>query len=63
MLKQFVACVNPVYEALTGARSSMLNNIREARAQQLMMALPLTLSALCSRERLTDTRSDQRDDQ
>ncbi|KAJ4339112.1 MutS protein msh4 [Didymella glomerata] len=29
MLKQFVSSVNPVFEALTGARSSMLNNIRE----------------------------------
>lgn len=30
MLKQFVMSVNPIYEALTGARSSMLHNIREA---------------------------------
>jgi DNA mismatch repair protein MSH4 len=29
MLKQFVFSVNPVFEALTGARSSMLINIRE----------------------------------
>ncbi|KAF2649594.1 hypothetical protein K491DRAFT_668687 [Lophiostoma macrostomum CBS 122681] len=29
MLKQFVGSVKPIYEALTGARSSMLNNIRE----------------------------------
>ena len=32
-LKQFVASVNPVFEALTGARSSMLHNIREVRVR------------------------------
>ncbi|KAF2185031.1 hypothetical protein K469DRAFT_577714 [Zopfia rhizophila CBS 207.26] len=34
MLKQFVNSVNPIYEALTGARSSMLNNIRELCAPE-----------------------------
>ncbi|KAF2266399.1 hypothetical protein CC78DRAFT_559437 [Lojkania enalia] len=34
MLKRFVTCVNPIYEALTGARSSMLNNIRELCAPE-----------------------------
>ncbi|KAF2206079.1 hypothetical protein GQ43DRAFT_406197 [Delitschia confertaspora ATCC 74209] len=34
MLKQFVNCVNPIYEALTGARSSMLINIRELCAPE-----------------------------
>ncbi|KAF3044696.1 MutS protein msh4 [Didymella heteroderae] len=34
MLKQFVLSVNPVFEALTGARSSMLNNIRELCAPE-----------------------------
>lgn len=29
MLKQFVSSVNPVYEALTGTASTMLNNVRE----------------------------------
>ncbi|KAF1996096.1 DNA mismatch repair protein-like protein muts [Amniculicola lignicola CBS 123094] len=29
MLKHFATSINPIYEALTGARSSMLNNIRE----------------------------------
>ncbi|PSN60591.1 hypothetical protein BS50DRAFT_604577 [Corynespora cassiicola Philippines] len=29
MLKQFVSSVKPIYEALTGARCSMLNDIRE----------------------------------
>jgi DNA mismatch repair protein MSH4 len=29
MLKQFVTSVNPIYEALTGARSSLLIYIRE----------------------------------
>jgi DNA mismatch repair protein MSH4 len=31
MLKQFVNSVNPVFEALTGTASTMLNNIREVR--------------------------------
>lgn len=34
MLKQFVTSVKPVYEALTGARSWMLNNIRELCAPE-----------------------------
>ncbi|KAJ4380241.1 MutS protein msh4 [Didymella sp. IMI 355093] len=34
MLKQFVISVNPVFEALAGARSSMLNNIRELCAPE-----------------------------
>ncbi|KAF1358108.1 hypothetical protein EJ07DRAFT_167102 [Lizonia empirigonia] len=34
MLKQFVSTVKPVFEALTGARSSMLNNIRELCAPE-----------------------------
>ncbi|KAJ4411101.1 MutS protein msh4 [Didymella pomorum] len=34
MLKQFVSSVYPVFEALTGARSSMLNNIRELCAPE-----------------------------
>lgn len=29
MLKQFVGCVEPVYSALTGVRSTMLTEIRE----------------------------------
>lgn len=29
MLKQFVGTVRPVYDALTGTASTMLNNIRE----------------------------------
>ncbi|KAK7542311.1 muts domain V-domain-containing protein [Phyllosticta citribraziliensis] len=29
MLKQFVSCIEPVYSALTGARSTMLSGIRE----------------------------------
>jgi len=36
MLKQFVSSVNPVFEALTGARSTMLNNIREVTMQILL---------------------------
>ena len=32
MLKHFVTSVRPIYESLTGARSWMLNNIREVRA-------------------------------
>lgn len=31
MLKQFVSSINPVYEALTGTASNMLNHIREVR--------------------------------
>jgi len=31
MLKHFVTSVNSIYEGLTGARSWMLNNIREVR--------------------------------
>lgn len=34
MLKQFVNSVNPVYEALTGTASVMLNNIRELCAPE-----------------------------
>ncbi|KAF2854803.1 DNA mismatch repair protein-like protein MutS [Plenodomus tracheiphilus IPT5] len=34
MLKQFVGTVNPVYEALTGTASTMLNNIRELCAPE-----------------------------
>ncbi|KAJ4370694.1 MutS protein msh4 [Neocucurbitaria cava] len=34
MLKQFVNSVNPIYEALTGTRSTMLNNIRELCAPE-----------------------------
>ncbi|KAJ4301075.1 MutS protein msh4 [Kalmusia sp. IMI 367209] len=34
MLKQFVTSVNPIYQALTGARSWMLNNIRELCAPE-----------------------------
>lgn len=34
MLKQFVVSVNPVFEALTGARSNILNNIREVSARR-----------------------------
>ncbi|KAF2744082.1 hypothetical protein M011DRAFT_489176 [Sporormia fimetaria CBS 119925] len=34
MLKHFVNSVNPVYEALTGARSAMLHNIRELCAPE-----------------------------
>lgn len=34
MLKHFVGSINPVYEALTGTRSSMLNNIRELCAPE-----------------------------
>ncbi|KAF2134159.1 hypothetical protein P153DRAFT_281114 [Dothidotthia symphoricarpi CBS 119687] len=34
MLKQFVTSVNPIFEALTGAASSMLNNIRELCAPE-----------------------------
>ncbi|ORY11225.1 DNA mismatch repair protein muts [Clohesyomyces aquaticus] len=34
MLKQFVTSINPIYEALTGARSSMLHNIREICASE-----------------------------
>lgn len=29
MLKQFITSILPIYEALTGARSWMLDNIRE----------------------------------
>jgi DNA mismatch repair protein MSH4 len=36
MLKQFVSSVYPVFEALTGARSSMLNNIREVMIDILL---------------------------
>jgi DNA mismatch repair protein MSH4 len=46
-LKQFLASVNPVFEALTGARSSMLNNIREVRVRLFTMAHALTPPALC----------------
>lgn len=34
MLKQFVNSVNPIYEALTGTASAMLNNIRELCAPE-----------------------------
>ncbi|KAH9867382.1 hypothetical protein IAQ61_007974, partial [Plenodomus lingam] len=34
MLKQFVGTVNPIYEALTGTTSTMLNNIRELCAPE-----------------------------
>ncbi|KAK3197092.1 hypothetical protein GRF29_1536g554834 [Pseudopithomyces chartarum] len=34
MLKQFILSVSPIYEALTGARSWMLNNIRELCAPE-----------------------------
>jgi DNA mismatch repair protein MSH4 len=34
MLKHFVGSVNPIYEALTATRSSMLNNIRELCAPE-----------------------------
>jgi DNA mismatch repair protein MSH4 len=34
MLKHFVGAVNPIYEALTGTRSSMLDNIRELCAPE-----------------------------
>jgi DNA mismatch repair protein MSH4 len=34
MLKHFVGSVNPIYEALTGTRSSMLDNIRELCAPE-----------------------------
>ncbi|KAJ9645092.1 MutS protein msh4 [Coniosporium tulheliwenetii] len=34
MLKQFVNSVKPIYEALTGARSAMLTNIRELCASE-----------------------------
>lgn len=34
MLKQFVHAVNPVHEALSGARSAMLVNIRELCAPE-----------------------------
>jgi DNA mismatch repair protein MSH4 len=37
MLKQFVGSVEPIYEALTGARSSMLNNIREVEFGDLIV--------------------------
>ena len=37
MLKQFVGSVKPIYEALTGARSSMLNNIREVKFGDLIV--------------------------
>ncbi|KAJ4352708.1 MutS protein msh4 [Ascochyta clinopodiicola] len=39
MLKQFVTSVNPIFEALTGARSSMLNNIRELCAPENILPI------------------------
>ncbi|KZM21121.1 ATP binding [Ascochyta rabiei] len=39
MLKQFVSSVKPIFEALTGARSSMLNNIRELCAPENILPI------------------------
>jgi hypothetical protein len=46
MLKQFVNSVNPVFEALTGTASTMLNNIREVRWHLNLRMLLLTNNAL-----------------
>ena len=52
MLKQFVTSVNPIYEALTGARSSMLNNIREVCSYGMCSLQVLTFYQLCSPENI-----------
>ncbi len=36
MLKQFVSSVNPIYVALSGTKSEMLNNIREVRTELIL---------------------------
>jgi hypothetical protein len=46
MLKQFVNSVNPVFEALAGTASTMLNNIREVRWHLNLRMLLLTNNAL-----------------
>lgn len=52
MLKQFINLVNPIYEALTGARSWMLNNIREVRKPAVALVSRLTLVQLCAPENI-----------
>lgn len=53
MLKQFVSSVNPVFEALTGARSSVLKNIREVTMQILLMTCFAHVSQLCAPENVS----------
>ena len=51
MLKHFVGSVNPIFEALTGTGSSMLDNIREVRMHSLMrLVFANTVSQLCAPE-------------
>jgi len=51
MLKHFVGSVNPIFEALTGTGSSMLDNIREVRMHSLMrLVFTNTASQLCAPE-------------
>jgi len=50
MLKHFVGSVNPIYEALTGTGSSMLNNIREVCNTYSVSSLANDISQLCAPE-------------
>ncbi|KAF2474591.1 uncharacterized protein BDR25DRAFT_383924 [Lindgomyces ingoldianus] len=50
MLKQFVTSVNPIYEALTGARSSMLHNIRELCAPENVIPVQARIDAVINED-------------
>ncbi|KAJ4312218.1 MutS protein msh4 [Neodidymelliopsis sp. IMI 364377] len=50
MLKQFVSCVHPVFEALTGARSSMLNNIREFCAPDNILPIQVLIDKVINKD-------------
>jgi DNA mismatch repair protein MSH4 len=50
MLKHFVSSVNPIFEALTGTGSSMLDNIREVCTPIVLYVLSTHFSQLCAPE-------------
>ncbi|KAJ4988349.1 MutS domain V [Stagonosporopsis vannaccii] len=50
MLKQFILSVSPVYEALTGARSSMLNNIRELCAPENTLPIKVLIDEVINED-------------
>ena len=53
MLKQFVSSVNPIYKALSGTKSEMLNNIREVCAQPDFWSPTNAHEKLCAPENMS----------